>query len=125
MAVLAGYGHLGRRPDKYQIKFGGVADTMPPLPITVTKGQVLRAEPRVGQVRLHWNGSNRILWYLLDQTGQKTLSPESVYGWNCESGAVCTRDIGPGSYLVKVTAVGYQPVKVTVTPFHITDVAIP
>jgi hypothetical protein len=113
-------------PGKYQIKFGGVADTMPPMPITVTKGQVLRVEPRAGQLRLHWNGSNRITWYLLDQTGQKTLSPPSVvYAWDCEAGAVCTRDLGPGSYLIKVDAAGYQPVKVTIKTFRITDVTIP
>jgi TIR domain len=113
-------------PGKYQIKFGEVADTMPPLPITVTKGQVQRIEPRLGQLRLHWNGSNRILWYLLDHTGEKTLSSVGVISaWDCESGAVCTRDLGPGSYMVKVDAAGYQPVKVTVTPFHITDVSIP
>ena len=53
-------------PGKYQIKFGEVANTMPPLPITVTRGQVLRVEPRVGQLRLHWNGSNDVDWYLLD-----------------------------------------------------------
>jgi hypothetical protein len=99
---------------------------MPPLPITVTKGQVQRIEPRLGQLRLHWNGSNRILWYLLDHTGEKTLSSVGVISaWDCESGAVCTRDLGPGSYMVKVDAAGYQPVKVTVTPFHITDVSIP
>jgi hypothetical protein len=34
-------------------------------------------------------------------------------------------DLGPGNYLVKVGAVGYQPVKVTIAPFRITDVAIP
>jgi hypothetical protein len=33
--------------------------------------------------------------------------------------------VGPGSYLVKVSAVGYQPVKVTITRFHITDFSIP
>jgi hypothetical protein len=113
-------------PGKYQIKFGGVADTMPPLPITVTKDQVLRVEPRVGQLRLHWKGSNPIRWYLLDPTGQKTLSPASeYYAWFCEPGAVCTRDLGQGTYLIKVDAIGYQPVKVTITPFRITDVAIP
>jgi hypothetical protein len=113
-------------PGKYQIKFGGVADTMPPVPITVTKGQVLRVEPRVGQLRLHWNGSNRISWYLLDRTGQKTLSPaSSMWDWDCEPGKVCIRDLGSGSYLVKVSAAGYQPVNVTIAPFHITDVTIP
>ena len=65
-------------PGKYQIKFGEVANTMPPLPITVTRGQVLRVEPRVGQLRLHWNGSNNVKWYLLDPTGEKTFSPESI-----------------------------------------------
>jgi hypothetical protein len=113
-------------PGKYQIKFGGVANTMPSLSITVIKGQVLRVEPRVGQLRLHWNGSNRVIWFLLDQTGQKTLSSEStVFGWDCESGKVCTRDLGPGNYQVKVDAAGYQPVKVTITAFRITDVSIP
>jgi hypothetical protein len=113
-------------PGKYQIKFGGVADTMPPLPINVTRGQVLRVEPRLGQLRLHWNGSNRIAWYLLDQTGQKALSePSPAYAWACEPGAVCTQDLGPGSYLIKVDAIGYQPVKVTITPFRFTDVTIP
>jgi len=113
-------------PGKYQIKFGGVADTMPPLPITVTTGQVLRVEPRAGQLRLHWNGSNRMIWYLLDRTGQQTLSPTSViWAWDCEPGNVCTRDLGPGSYMVKVDAAGYQPVKVIITSFRITDVTIP
>ena len=113
-------------PGKYQIKFGGVADTMPPLPITVTRGQVQRVEPRLGQLRLHWNGTNQIAWYLLDQTGQKTLSePSAAYAWTCQPGAVCNRDLGPGSYQIRVDAAGYQPVKVTIAPFRITDVAIP
>jgi len=113
-------------PGKYQIKFGGVADTMPPLPISVTKGQVLRVEPPVGQLRLHWNGSNGVNWYLLDLTGEKTLSPASiVYAWGCDAGKVCEHDLGPGSYLVKVAAAGYQPVKLTIVPFRITDVTIP
>ena len=113
-------------PGKYQIKFGDVADTMPPLPITVTKGQVLRVEPPVGQIRLHWNGSNKVRWYLLDRTGVKTLSPEfDVYAWACEAGTICTQDLGPGSYLVKVGAAGYQPVKVTIASFRTTDVTIP
>jgi hypothetical protein len=113
-------------PGKYQIKFGEVADTMPPLPITVTRGQVLRVEPPVGQLRLHWNGSNKVNWYLLDPTGEKTLSPEFIfYAWECEAGKVCARDLGPGTYLVKVGAAGYQPVKVTIAPFRFTDVTIP
>jgi hypothetical protein len=113
-------------PAKYQIKFGAVADTMPPLPLTVTKGQVLRVEPRVGQLRLHWNGSNDVAWYLLDHTGEKTLSPDFIVNaWRCAAGKVCAQDLGPGSYLVKVGAVGYQPVKVTIAPFRITDVTIP
>ena len=113
-------------PGKYQIKFGAVADTMPPLPITVTKGQVLRVEPRVGQLRLHWNGSNDVAWYLLDHTGEKTLSPDFIVNaWGCEAGKVCAQDLGPGNYLVKVGAAGYQPVKVTIAPFRITDVTIP
>ena len=113
-------------PGKYQIKFGDVAGTMPPLPITVTRGQVLRVEPRVGQLRLKWNGSNDVPWYLLDQSGEKTLSPDFIMNaWHCEAGKVCARDLGPGTYLVKVGAVGYQPVTVTIAPFRITDVAIP
>ena len=113
-------------PGKYQIKFGSVADTMPPLTITVTKGQVLRVEPRVGQLRLRWNGSNDVAWYLLDHTGEKTLSPEGlIAAWGCQAGKVCARDVGPGNYLVKVGAPGYQPVKVTIAPFRMTDVTIP
>jgi hypothetical protein len=113
-------------PGKYQIKFGAVADTMPPLPITVTKGRVLSVEPRVGQLRLHWNGSNDVAWYLLDHTGEKTLSPDFIASaWRCQAGKVCARDLGPGNYLVKVGAVGYQPVKVTIAPFRTTDVTIP
>ncbi len=113
-------------PGKYQIKFGGVANTMPPMAITVIRGQVLRVEPRVGQLRLHWNGSNQVSWYLLDPTGEKTLSPEGpVFAWSCEAGKVCAMDLGPGGYLVKVSAAGYQPVKVTIAPFRITDVTIP
>ena len=113
-------------PGKYQVKFGSVADTMPPLPITVTKGQVLRVEPRVGQLRLHWNGSNDVAWYLLDHTGEKTLSPDYIVtAWRCQAGKVCAQDLGPGDYLVKVGAAGYQPVKVTIAPFRITDVTIP
>jgi hypothetical protein len=71
-------------------------------------------------------GSNRIAWYLLDQTGQETLSePAAAYAWNCEPGAVCIRDLGPGSYMIKVDPAGYQPVKVTITTFRFTDVSIP
>ena len=113
-------------PGKYQIKFGRVADTMPPLAITVTRGQVLQVEPPVGQLRFQWNGSNKVKWFLTDHTGAKTLSPESrVYAWECEAGASCTRDLGPGTYLVKVGAAGYQPAKVTIAPFRITTVSIP
>jgi hypothetical protein len=113
-------------PGKYQIKFGTVAGTMPPLSITVKRGEVLRVEPPVGQLRLHWNGTNRVLWYLLDHTGEKTLSPDLSYNaWACDAGKVCTQDLGPGRYLVKVGAAGYQPVKVTVAAFRVTDVTIP
>jgi|SRR5687768_6916093 len=99
---------------------------MPPIPITVTKGQVLSVEPRVGQLRLHWNGSNDVVWYLLDHTGEKTLSPDGILNaWRCAAGKVCAQDLGPGNYLVKVGAVGYQPMKVTIAPFRITDVTIP
>ena len=42
-----------------------------------------------------------------------------------KSGKVCARDLGPGNYLVKVGAAGYQPVKVTIAAFRITDVTIP
>ena len=113
-------------PGKYQIKFGEVADTMPPLPITVTRGQVLRVEPRIGQLRLHWNGSNDVKWYLLDPTSGKTMSPTFVLEvWSCGAGKVCAKDLGPGTYLVKVDAAGYQPVKVTIAPFRVTDVTIP
>ena len=113
-------------PGRYQIKFGGVAGTMPPLPITVTRGQVLRIEPRVGQLRLHWNGSNRVSWYLLDQAAGKTLSPDNrVLAWDCDAGKICTRDLGPGNYQVKVDAAGYQPVKVSIAAFRITDLTLP
>jgi hypothetical protein len=113
-------------PGKYQIKFGEVADTMPPLPITVTRGQVVRVEPRIGQLRLHWNGSNDVKWFLLDITGEKTLSPTFVLDvWGCGAGKVCAKDLGPGTFLVKVDAAGYQPVKVTIAPFRVTDVTIP
>jgi hypothetical protein len=87
---------------------------------------VLRVEPRVGQLRLHWNGSNDVAWYLLDHTGEKTLSPGGVINvWGCAAGKVCTQDLGPGNYLIKVGAAGYQPVEVTIAPFRITDVTIP
>ena len=59
---------------------------------------------------------------LLDHTGEKRLSPGH---WNCASDTVCAQDLGPGNYLVTVDATGYQPVKVTIAPFRITDVAIP
>ena len=113
-------------PGKYQIKFGQVAATMPPLPITVTKGQMLRVEPRVGQLRLHWNGNNDVKWYLLDPTSEKSLSPDDMFNaWGCGAGKTCARDLGPGNYLVKVGAAGYQPMKVTIAAFRITDVTIP
>jgi hypothetical protein len=118
-------GLLDAAPGKYQVKFAEVANTMPLLPITVTKSQVLRVEPQVGQLRLHWNGSNDVTWYLLDHTGEKTLSPEGFLAWDCAAGKVCARDLGPGNYLVKVSAVGYQPVKVNISPFRITDITIP
>ena len=113
-------------PGKYQIKFGSVATTMPPLPVTVTRGHVVRVEPKVGQLRLQWNGSNNVPWYLLDETSAKTLSP-GHYGeaWRCDPGKSCTRDLGPGTYMVKVGAAGYQPVKVTIAAFRTTAIAIP
>ena len=112
-------------PGTYQIQFRGVATTMPPLPVTVRRGQVTRVEPPVGRLNLHWNGINRVNWYLLDHTGEKTLSPTGYQAWECQPAQVCTRDLGPGTYLVKVTAIGYQPVRVTVAPFRITEVTIP
>ncbi len=75
-----------RRQASTRSSSAAVADTMPPLPITVTKGQVLRVEPRVGQLRLHWNGSNDVSWYLLDHTGEKTLSPEASQCLGLRSG---------------------------------------
>lgn len=106
-------------PGKCQITFGAVADTMPPIPITVTKCQVLSVEPGVGQLRLHWNGSNDVACYLLDHTGDKTLSSEGILNaWRCAAGKVCAQDLGPGNYLVKVGAVGYQPMKVTIVPHY-------
>jgi hypothetical protein len=112
-------------PGKYQIKFSEVANTMPPVPVTVTKGQVVKVEPRVGRLELRWNGSNRVSWFLLDEAAATTLSPRGVYAWDCDPGKVCTRDLGPGRYSLKVDAPGYQPVRVTIAAFRVTPVTIP
>jgi hypothetical protein len=111
-------------PGDYVVKVAAVAAD--PVPIAVTAGRIVRVEPRIGQIRLHWNGSNRVLWYLWDKDGQKALSPEGVISaWDCEAGKPCTQDVGPGNYLVKVDAVGYDPVKVSVAPLRVTEVRIP
>jgi hypothetical protein len=113
-------------PGKYQIKFEDGAETMPPLPVTVTRGSVLRVEPAVGQLRLHWNGSNWSRWYLLDKDAKKTLSSDyNPTAWNCDTGATCIKDLGPGEYTVKMGAAGYQPVRVTITAFRVTDLTLP
>ena len=111
-------------PGKYMLKVGAVA--VDPIPIAVTAGKVVRVEPRLGQLRLHWNGSNRVLWYLLDKEGEKTLSPPGeVWAWDCEPGKTKTADVGPGDYVIKVNAVGYEPIKVRVAPFRVTEVTLP
>jgi len=111
-------------PGDYVIKVSAVAAE--PVPITVSAGKVLQVEPRIGQIRLHWNGSNRVLWYLWDKDGHKALSPQGVItAWDCEAGKTCTQDVGPGNYLVKVDAVGYDPVKVSVAPSRVTEVRLP
>jgi TIR domain len=108
----------------YLIKVSAVAAE--PVPIRVTAGKVLQVEPRIGQIRLHWNGSNTVRWYLWDKDGQKALSPQGVISaWDCEAGKTCTQDVGPGNYLVKVDAVGYEPVKVSVAPSRVTEVRLP
>jgi hypothetical protein len=113
-------------PGKYQIKFGDGVAIIAPLTVVVNRGRVTRVEPPVGQLRLHWNGSNTVSWYLLDKTGEKTLSiVNPVFAWTCEAGTTCGQDVGAGDYLVKVAAPGYQPVKVTIAPFRVTDVTIP
>jgi hypothetical protein len=122
----SGMGLWDAAPGKYQVKVEGVADTMPPVPVTVSRGQVAVVEPRVGRLRLHWNGSNAVAWYLLDSTGDRTLSPQGFSStWYCDPGQVCTRDLGPGTYFVRVDAPGYQLVKLTIAPFRVTDVTIP
>jgi hypothetical protein len=113
-------------PGKYQIKFGHNVSTVAPMEVVVTRGAVTRVEPPIGQLRLHWHGINDVAWYLLDKTGEKTLSVANrVFAWTCNPGETCVRDVGAGDYLVKVDAAGYQPVKVTIAPFRITDVRIP
>jgi hypothetical protein len=62
---------------------------------------------------------------VLDKTGEKTLTPAGFSAWTCEAGTTCVQDIGPGDYMVKVDAAGYQPVKFTIAAFRITDVTIP
>jgi hypothetical protein len=113
-------------PGRYQLKFGDGVAIIAPMEVVVTRGAVTRVEPPIGQLRLHWNGSNNVYWYLLDKTGEKTLSVANpVFAWTCTPGETCVRDVGAGEYLIKMDAAGYQPVKVTVAPFRITDVTIP
>jgi hypothetical protein len=111
-------------PGDYIVKMGAVAAE--PVPVTVAAGKVTQVEPRIGQIRLHWNGSNRAVWHLWDKDGQKALSPQGVINaWDCEAGKTCTQDVGPGHYLVKIDALGYDPVKVSVAPSRVTEVRIP
>jgi len=111
-------------PRKYLLKVD--APGADPVPFTVTAGKVVHVEPRIGQIHLHWTGSNRTLWSLWDKDGQKALSPQGVINaWACEAGKTCTQDVGPGNYLVKVEAVGYDPVKVSVTASRVTEVKLP
>ena len=112
-------------PGKYQIKFGTNEGLFAPLAVAVNRGAVTRLEAPVGQLRLRWNGSNTVNWYVLDKTGEKTLTPTGVFPWSCEAGKTCVQDIGPGDYMIKVDAVGYQLVKFTIAAFRITDVTIP
>jgi hypothetical protein len=113
-------------PGKYQIKFGDGVAIIAPLNVVVNRGAVTRVEPPVGQLRLHWNGTNAVAWYLLDKTGEKTLSiANPVLAWRCDAGQTCVKDVGAGDYLVRVDAAGYEPVKVTIAPFRVTDVTIP
>jgi hypothetical protein len=113
-------------PGRYQVRFEDGAETMAPLPVTVTRGRVTRIEPPVGQLRIHWNGSNWSRWYLMDKHATKTLSPDyNPLAWNCDTGATCLKDLGPGEYTVKMAAAGYQPVRVDIAAFRITDLTLP
>jgi hypothetical protein len=88
--------------------------TFQPISIAVTAGSITHVEPPVGQITLQWNGSSIVAWYILDESGQKRLSPEGSFRLYCEPSQTATQDCAPGNYVVKLDAIGYQPVKVTV-----------
>jgi hypothetical protein len=110
-------------PGEYVVKVGVPANL---IPISVAAGKVVHVEPKIGQLRLRWNGSNLVSWFLLSKDGGTFLSPESpVWAWSCESGKTDTQDVSPGEYVVKVNAVGCKPMKVTVAPFKVTEISLP
>jgi hypothetical protein len=111
-------------PGRYLVRIDALG--VGPVPVTVAAGHVSDVEPAVGQVTLHWNGTGTIYWDLLDKNEVRVLSPQgSISRWYCEPGKTNTEDVAPGDYAVRVGAVGYKPVRLTVAAYKVTDVTIP
>ena len=90
------------------------ASTFSPIKVAVQAGYTTHITPPVGRITLHWKGSNAVSWYLFDESGQKARSPQGSFRWYCDPGKNSTQDVSPGTYMIKVDAVGYKPILVSV-----------
>jgi len=101
------------------------SSTFSPIKISVESGHSTQITPAVGRITLRWNGSNTVSWYLYDASGQKPLSPHGPFRWYCDPGKSYTQDVSPGDYSIKLEAVGYQPISVSVKSGQETSIVRP
>jgi hypothetical protein len=118
-------------PGDYVVKLQSDVDvpiessTFAPIKVSVQSGHSTQITPAVGRVTLRWNGSNTVSWYLYDGGGQKPLSPQGAFRWYCDPGKSSTQDVSPGEYSIKLQAVGYQPIAISVKSGQETSIVRP
>jgi hypothetical protein len=87
------------------------------IPVSVTAGRVSEVTPQVGQISFRWNGTNSVIWYLIDGTQKYELD-----FWGCDPGKTCTQDVSPGNYFIQIREPGFQLNPVSVTAGRVSEV---
>ena len=103
-----------RRFESEQLQLGNRENTDESNVSTATRVQVshepmANVNSSVGQLAFHWNGTNDVRWYLLDENQRFQLD-----NWGCDPGQTCTQDVAPGSYFIQIKEPGFKPLKVSV-----------
>ena len=89
--------------------------------VTINRGEMINLNPPVGTYSFHWNGANKVYWYVLDARDGKT----QVGTDSCDPNETSKNDLPPGDYILKSFYNNFAAFKVTISNGQVTNITKP